>query len=202
METQNQNTRYLILGVLALIIVGAIIVTIVLNSDSDETPSADNNAATPEQTTQNTPSVEDVPSEASTPTTVPPQESSVDTPNIPDATDTPDTTPSASSAEYKEYTEQAFNQAIQDNKKIVLFFHANWCPTCRALDEEITSGLSRVPADTTILKVDYDNSGGLTQTYKITYQHTMVLLQGSRTQPGNTWQGGGLDELIFQVKSI
>lgn len=57
---------------------------------------------------------------------------------------------------------------------VVLFFRAAWCPTCRALDADIRSKLGGIPADLTILDVDYDNSTELKQKYGVTYQHTFV----------------------------
>ena len=211
MDTQNQNVRYLIIGVLALIIVGVIIAIIALNNDSTEetatTEPEPQSTNTEQDPTDTTPDASPQPEESQpTPQQAPSNESTdvgtTETPTSqPVATPEPAPTPQPT-AQYTDYTTAAFNQAVQDNKNIVLFFHANWCPTCRALDQEITSGLSRVPANTEVFKVDYDNSGGLTQDYGVTAQHTLVFLKGSATTPGSTVRGGGLEELIFQVESI
>lgn len=58
--------------------------------------------------------------------------------------------------------------------KVVLFFRASWCPTCKALDADIRSHLGNIPEQLTILDVDYDNSTALKQQYGVTYQHTLV----------------------------
>jgi thiol:disulfide interchange protein len=42
----------------------------------------------------------------------------------------------ASQAQYIDYSPDALAQA-QQKGRAVLFFHADWCPTCRALDKEI-----------------------------------------------------------------
>jgi thiol-disulfide isomerase/thioredoxin len=63
--------------------------------------------------------------------------------------------------------------------KVVLFFKASWCPTCNSLDKDITSKLSKIPANTTILKIDYDNSTDLKKKYGITQQHTLVQVDAS-----------------------
>lgn len=56
----------------------------------------------------------------------------------------------------------------------LLFFHAPWCPQCRELDASITA--SSLPANTTILKVDYDTNQELRQKYGVTIQTTVVKI--------------------------
>jgi thiol-disulfide isomerase/thioredoxin len=58
--------------------------------------------------------------------------------------------------------------------KVVLFFHASWCPTCRAVDADIKAHLSSIPEKLTILDVDYDSSTDLKIKYGVTIQHTFV----------------------------
>ncbi|MBU1250489.1 MAG: thioredoxin family protein [Actinobacteria bacterium] len=55
-----------------------------------------------------------------------------------------------------------------------LFFHAPWCPQCRALEESILSG--EIPDDLTIIKVDFDTATGLRQQYGVTIQTTIVFV--------------------------
>ncbi|MCC2631410.1 MAG: thioredoxin [Patescibacteria group bacterium] len=59
----------------------------------------------------------------------------------------------------------------------VLFFHAPWCPQCRALEASIKEGT--IPAGTTIIKVDYDSNQALRRTYGITLQTTLVRVSDS-----------------------
>ncbi|WP_404430359.1 thioredoxin family protein [Microbacterium lacus] len=56
----------------------------------------------------------------------------------------------------------------------VLFFHAPWCPQCRALEEDIEA--NGVPDGVTILKVDYDSQQDLRQRYDVRLQTTLVAL--------------------------
>jgi len=56
----------------------------------------------------------------------------------------------------------------------VLFFHAPWCPQCRALEESILSG--EIPDDLTIIKVDFDTATTLRQQYGVTIQTTVVYV--------------------------
>jgi thiol-disulfide isomerase/thioredoxin len=54
----------------------------------------------------------------------------------------------------------------------LLFFHASWCPQCRALEADIKQ--KGVPSGVTIIKVDYDTSQKLRQQYGVTLQTTVV----------------------------
>ena len=54
----------------------------------------------------------------------------------------------------------------------LLFFHAPWCPQCRALEKDILA--SALPENLTIIKVDYDSHQNLRQKYGVTIQTTLV----------------------------
>ncbi len=98
---------------------------------------------------------------------------------------------------YEAYSPEKLDRATTG--AVVLFFHASWCPTCRALDADIRSNLNQIPKSLTILDVDYDNSTALKQKYGVTYQHTMVQVDAS----GNLikkWSGSPtLAALVSQV---
>lgn len=83
---------------------------------------------------------------------------------------------------------------------VVLFFRANWCPTCRALDKDIKTNLSNIPENLTILDVDYDDSSELKKKYGVTYQHTLVEVD----QDGKLikkWSGSPtLAALVSEIK--
>lgn len=97
-------------------------------------------------------------------------------------------------------TYDASKIAFAKDGKVVLFFRASWCPTCRALDTDIKANLSQIPQNVLILDVDYDKYGDLKKQYGVTYQHTLVQVDAM----GNMitkWSGSeGLSELVKQVK--
>ena len=83
---------------------------------------------------------------------------------------------------------------------VVLFFHASWCPSCRAIDADIKLHLKEIPESLTILDVDYDNSTALKKKYGVTYQHTFVQIdaQGNLVKK---WSGSPtLSALVAEVK--
>lgn len=81
------------------------------------------------------------------------------------ASSTSDTT----SGKYVDYSADAFAQA---EGRRWLFFHAGWCPQCRALEKNIQE--SGVPDGVTIFKVDYDSETSLKKKYGVTLQTTIV----------------------------
>lgn len=84
--------------------------------------------------------------------------------------------------------------------RVVLFFNAVWCPTCRALDNSIKVSLKQIPGDITILSVDYDTYKDLKKKYGVTYQHTLVQVD-SEGNLVKKWSGSPtLSALVQEVK--
>ena len=71
------------------------------------------------------------------------------------------------------------DRAAYADSRIVLFFHAPWCPNCRATEESLNA--DGVPDGLTIVKVDFDSQTDLRQEYGVTYQHTYVLVDTDGT---------------------
>lgn len=99
------------------------------------------------------------------------------------------------------------NHAVEDNssKRKVLFFYANWCPTCRPADANFASQTDQIPDDVTVIRVNYNDTETdeaekkLAQTYNVTYQHTFVQID----EMGNEltkWNGGQMEEMLKNLK--
>ncbi|MGB4942742.1 MAG: thioredoxin family protein [Candidatus Moraniibacteriota bacterium] len=102
------------------------------------------------------------------------------------------------SGQYVAY--DASKLAFAKEGKVVLFFRASWCPTCRALDSDIKANLSQIPKDVLLLDVDYDQSAALKKQYGVTYQHTLVQVAADGQMIAK-WSGSeGLKELLSQLK--
>ncbi len=78
----------------------------------------------------------------------------------------------ATSGTYQAYS--ADKLALASDGHVLLFFHAEWCQTCRTIESEIKASPTALPAGVHILKVDYDNATDLRQKYGVTVQHTFV----------------------------
>lgn len=104
-----------------------------------------------------------------------------------------------SAGAYVDYSTTALAKATANNGKAVLFFHAKWCPTCKAANENIVSKLDQIPKNLTILKTDYDTEKKLKEKYGITYQHTFVQIDATGKELAK-WNGGGLDEILAHLQ--
>lgn len=103
----------------------------------------------------------------------------------------------AQAATYVTYSEEAVAEYAGSNK--VIFFHATWCPACRALDAELSSDISELPAGTVVMKADYDAEADLKQKYGVNLQHTLVFIddEGNSTRANLT--GADLDKLKAEL---
>lgn len=80
---------------------------------------------------------------------------------------------------YTAYSAEAIADVKAMNKPYVLFFHASWCPPCRAVDADLKAGLADMPANTLVFKVDYDSETELKQQYEVRTQHTAVFIDSN-----------------------
>ncbi len=104
---------------------------------------------------------------------------------------------------YVVYSKDAYNQSVE--QKRVLYFYANWCPTCKVANAEFTQKPDEIPEDIIILRINYNDSDTndegkeLAKKYGVTYQHTFVQVNKEGEQI-TTWNGGGLMELVSRVE--
>lgn len=110
------------------------------------------------------------------------------------ATDTPTPTTSIAKGVYAPYSETAF--AAASDKRRILFFHAPWCPQCRALDNDLSS--QPLPDNATIFKIDYDTNQALRQKYGVTLQTTFVEIdeEGNKKQSYIAYESPDLESVV------
>ncbi len=103
---------------------------------------------------------------------------------------------SSTTAVYIDYSQELYEAS--KNKRRVLFFFANWCPTCQAANADFNNNLSQLPSDVVLLKTNYDTESVLKEKYTITYQHTFVQVdeQGNEIKK---WNGGASQELVQNI---
>ena len=89
---------------------------------------------------------------------------------------------------------------IAEKGPAVLFFNANWCPTCRAALAEIETRIDEL-GDITVILVNYDRERELKKRYSVTYQHTYVQID-PEGEIVSHWNGGGVDEILENVKRM
>lgn len=117
--------------------------------------------------------------------------------------ETPDSMMKDKVGKYIEYKDPSTLEI--KNSKTVLFFYANWCPTCIPVDKEFSNNLNKIPEDVKVVRVNYndpdtdENEKTLARKYGITYQHTFVQID-ENGDVVTKWNGGGLDKLLSNVK--
>ena len=87
---------------------------------------------------------------------------------------------------------------LAEEKPTVLFFFADWCPTCQAAMKEIETQPEKL-AGINLLIVDYDNSSDLQMKYGVTYQHTFVRINPAGEALAK-WNGGGIDTILSNTE--
>ena len=107
---------------------------------------------------------------------------------------------SARSAWRVEFTTLDDAKALAAESPTVLFFAADWCPTCKAAFRDLEANGAKL-GDRKIVVVDYDTSAVLKKQYGVTYQHTWVWIDGSGVAL-QTWNGDGVDGILKRVKAM
>ncbi len=104
---------------------------------------------------------------------------------------------------YIEYSPEAFQAA--EGKRRVLFFYANWCPTCRPADAAFEANMSQIPEDVVLFRVNYNDPDtdqaekDLATKHGVTYQHTYVQVDAGENAV-TTWNGGQINELLENIQ--
>lgn len=105
----------------------------------------------------------------------------------------------SSAGSFTNYSEELLANAVNGN--VVLFFHADWCPTCLALERDIERNLDEIPSDLTILKTEYGNTGEteLAQKYNVLIQHTLIQVDENGNEL-KRWAGSPrLSDVVIEV---
>jgi len=98
---------------------------------------------------------------------------------------------------YTTYDADAIAESDADH--ILLFFHATWCPSCRALDADIIENADDIPPDVEIYKVDYDTATDLKRQYGVTTQHSIIEITAAGEAESDISHGLTLDDVLATI---
>lgn len=98
---------------------------------------------------------------------------------------------------YEQYMEHS-DAAMHHDGRTVLFFDASWCPDCQKLKNALSSEHDVIPADVTVVDVDYDSHSDLRKQYGVTMQHTFVEVdaQGNKVSSWSITDPSALNEKL------
>jgi len=80
---------------------------------------------------------------------------------------------------YQEYTPE-LEARYKGSQKFVLFFHADWCPTCRVLEKKIKENLKSLE-NAIILETNYDREVEAKKKYNVRVQSTVIFFNADGT---------------------
>jgi thiol-disulfide isomerase/thioredoxin len=84
----------------------------------------------------------------------------------------------ASAAE-RSFSSQAFSELQQLESPILVFVHADWCPTCNRQAILLSELLSEDEFKTiTVLRVDFDRQKSVVDDFGVIYQSTLIVFRG------------------------
>ncbi len=103
------------------------------------------------------------------------------------------------SGDYISYQNYELEAEKYQDVRVVLFFNASWCSTCKIARDNFEANLKEIPADMAIIVVDFDNSADLRKKYGVTLQHTFVHIN-SQEEAIKKWSGSTtISELIQET---
>ena len=82
--------------------------------------------------------------------------------------------------EFQPFTAEAFAAAKASGKTTLVFFHAPWCPVCRAQEPKVQALLDGEFKHVVPFKVDYDTNMALRRDMAVQKQSTLILFQGEK----------------------
>lgn len=88
------------------------------------------------------------------------------------------------STKYLDFSKADYDKALQENKKILLYFYASWCPLCKKEQPEIFAAFNELNDPELVgFRVNYkdgdddETEKALAKEFGIGYQHTKVILK-------------------------
>jgi thioredoxin 1 len=72
----------------------------------------------------------------------------------------------------------AFNDAAKSGRPVLLEFHADWCPTCRAQEKVVNTLVGKPPySNVLVLRVLFDSQKDLLKRFQVRQQSTLILFK-------------------------
>jgi len=100
---------------------------------------------------------------------------------------------------YQEFSKEALAKALEEKKDVVLFYYADRCPSCIALDENINENIDILPENLVLLKVDYDEEEELKKYFQVRQQHTLIFLDETGEKKEMTTGIATAEQIVWKI---
>ena len=97
--------------------------------------------------------------------------------------------------QYRNYSSDSYDQLL-GKKPFALFFHANWCSSCRSQEKIIQQNLASLPVDFTILRVNFDTETELKKKYSVAMQSIVIVFDETGKEVGRMWDFSSIQKFI------
>ncbi|WP_127476123.1 thioredoxin family protein [Sulfurivermis fontis] len=85
----------------------------------------------------------------------------------------------AAGAAERPFSVEAFAALQQQGGPVLVFIHADWCPTCKKQDIILGELLKESDfANYSVLRVDFDSQRDVVQSFGVKYQSTLIVFRG------------------------
>jgi thioredoxin-like negative regulator of GroEL len=87
----------------------------------------------------------------------------------------------AAAAAGEPYEQARFDALMKQGKPVLVWIHADWCPTCRAQERILDELLPRPELrGLSVLRVDFDHQKPVVQAFRAVRQSTFILFKAGR----------------------
>ena len=95
-----------------------------------------------------------------------------------------------------DFNKEDYNKALSENKVILLYFYANWCPICKFEEPNTRAAFNELNNENAVgFRVNYKDSDtdkdeeALAEEFQVPYQHTKVIIKDGKQvlKSPDTW---------------
>lgn len=89
----------------------------------------------------------------------------------------------SAATDWQPFDQRAFDAAVSSGKSVVLDFHADWCPVCKAqapILAELIKTDTAVMKGLVAFKADFDTAAALKKQFGVQKQSTIVVFKGGK----------------------
>jgi thioredoxin 1 len=78
------------------------------------------------------------------------------------------------------FSDAAFKSAAESGRPVLIEFHADWCPTCRAQEKVVNALVGSTYSNVLVLRVLFDSQKDLLRRFGVRQQSTLILYKNGK----------------------